>query len=64
MVVYEHDGTVKLLECPMKHQLPEIMRIFHDVSGHDGINTTYITISSKYFWKGISQDVKNYVSYS
>ena len=55
---------MKLLESPMKHELPETMRRFHDVSGHDGINATYTTISNKYYWKGISQDEKDYVSYS
>ena len=61
---YKRDGTVKLLECPKKHELPEIMGKFHDISGHDGINSTYTTISNKYYWKGISQDVKDYVSCS
>ena len=53
---------MEILQCPTKCEIPELMRRYHDVSGHDGINTTYNLISSKYYWKGMSQDVKDYVS--
>ena len=56
------EETVKLLQCPTKNEIPELLKKYHDVSGHDGINTTYKIISREYYWKGMSQDVKDYVS--
>ena len=51
-----------LLKCPKIDEIPKLLRQFHDISGHDGINATFHSISSEYYWKGISKSVKEYVS--
>ena len=50
------------MKCPKIDEIPKLLRQFHDLSGHDGINATFHSISSEYYWKGISKSVKEYVS--
>ena len=55
-------NETKFLKCAKKDEVPEILNTFHDVSGHDGINSTYRNIANEFYWKGMSTDVKEYVS--
>ena len=52
----------KYLKCVKNDEVPEILNNFHDVSGHDGINSTFHSITNEFYWKGMSSDVKEYVS--
>ena len=56
------DIETKYLKCAKKDEVQEILKSFHDVSGHDGINSMFSHISSEFYWKGMSRDVKEYVS--
>ena len=47
-----------LLKCPKIDEVPQLLRQFHDLSGHDGINATFHSNLSEYYWKGISKSVE------
>ena len=44
----DREINVELLKCPKINEIPELLRKIHDVSGHDGINSTFRTISKEY----------------
>ena len=48
-----------LLKCPKIDEIARLLRQFHDLSGHGGINATFRSFSSQYYWKGISKSVRN-----
>ena len=41
-----------------------ILKRYHDsyIAGHPGINKTYQKIKEKYYWRGMSTDIKKYVT--
>ena len=51
-----------LCEVVQVDEVSGIMHIHHDVTGHPGMNTTIKSIKEKYYWHGLSKDVKYYVS--
>ena len=51
----------KCLECPLKSQVPDILKLYHDAH-HPGINTTLTNIRREYCWLGMCEEVKLYVS--
>lgn len=53
---------MKILEVPTRTNLDNILSYYHDTSPHPGINNTVNKIRTKYIWKGISNDVRQYVS--
>ena len=52
----------KFVKCAKKDEVPEILNTFHDLSGHDGINSTFRSIANEFYWKGMSTEIKEYVS--
>ena len=53
----------RFLEVPSFPQSLIIIKMMHDVD-HPGINTTINKIRQTYYWPGVSNEVKQYVSYS
>ena len=49
------------LECPLKSQVPDILKLYHDAH-HPGINATLTNIRREYLWLGMCEEVKLYVS--
>lgn len=51
------------VQYPNKEQIPTILKTFHDepISGHRGIVETARKIRKEYFWKGMNDDIKNYI---
>jgi transposase InsO family protein len=58
-----HGRGEELRPVVPKELIPTILRIEHEgrFAAHPGINKTFCNIQRKYFWKGIRQDVKDYV---
>jgi len=63
-LLHDHLGNLKKVvttETAMK----ELLNIYHSDSqfgGHSGINATNEKLSRSYYWKGIKEDVVEYVS--
>ena len=55
-------GTEKDLEVPLKSDLPEIYKKFHDNVSDPGMNATVHAIQQQYTWKGMYKDIEDYVS--
>ena len=51
---------VRVLE---KDEIESILFMTHDhaTGGHFGIDATYNKISEKYYWKGMKEDIKEYI---
>lgn len=51
------------VQYPNKEQIPTILKTYHDdpISGHRGIVETARKIREEYFWKGMNDDIKNYI---
>lgn len=51
------------VKYPSSSEIPQILKTYHDepLSGHRGIVETTRKIREEYFWKGMSNDIKNYV---
>lgn len=47
--------------CPNPEDIPNILKLYHDepLSGHRGVVETTRKIRSEYFWKDMSDDIKN-----
>ena len=57
------DKKEKLFEVVQANEVPQVIRRFHDSTGHPGMNSTIIAIKEKYYWFGLNKDVKDYVSW-
>lgn len=51
------------VKYPQPSEIPSILKTYHDepISGHRGITETTRKIREEYFWKGMTNDIKNYV---
>lgn len=51
------------IKYPKLEEIPQILKTYHDepLSGHRGIIETTRKIRDEYFWKGMTNDIKNYV---
>ena len=58
------DNTSRTHEVVSSDRVSEIFKLYHDSAAHPGINTTVRSIKEKYFWPGLSKDVRNYVSFN
>ena len=56
-------GTEKDLEVPLKSQLPEIYKKFHDELADPGMNATVHSIRQRYTGAGMYKDIEHYVSF-
>lgn len=56
-----NDGELKQLVVP-KHLRYKIFQLFHDcrLSGHRGVGKTYSGIAMRFFWPGMSVDIKDW----
>lgn len=63
--VYECKITIceNKVKNPTSEEIPEILKTFHDdpLAGHRGIVETTRKIRTEYFWKGMSDTIKNYI---
>lgn len=63
--LYECDITIcqNNVKYPKPEEIPDILKTYHDepLSGHRGILETTRKIRDEYFWKGMTNDIKNYV---
>lgn len=48
---------------PNPQDIPQILKTYHDepLSGHRGLNETTRKIREEFYWKGMTNDIKNYV---
>lgn len=62
-----YDCNIAICENKVKYpnteEIPTILKTYHDqpVSGHRGVLETTRKIRDEYFWKGMSNDIKNYI---
>ena len=54
---------MKYVEIPIDSEIDNIICFYHDVT-HLRVNTTIDSIRNKYDWKGIHENVSEYVSLS
>lgn len=63
--LYNCDITIcqNNIRYPKPEEISNILKTFHDepLSGHRGIVETTRKIRDEYFWKGMTNDIKNYV---
>ena len=52
MLIAKSSFKWKCLECPLKSQVPDILKLYHDAH-HPGINATLTDISREYCWLGM-----------
>ena len=59
-MVHDTDNTLLLVPSTLRD---DILRLSHDIpsSGHQGVDRTDSRVKAKYFWYGMSQDVKHYI---
>ena len=57
------NGEESLVVVPEATDLREINK-FHDDVGHPGINATVKGIQQRYFWRGMYNEISEYVSFS
>ena len=50
-----------LSKYPLKSEVPDILMLYHD-SHHPGINATLTNIRREYYWNGMCEEVRLYVS--
>ena len=58
------NGEETLVVVPEATNLREIFNEFHDQVGHPGINATVKDIQQRYFWRGMYNEISEYVSFS
>ena len=51
-----------MLICPTSAEIQEILHLYHDPE-HCGVNTTTEMLNRKYAWRGMQNDIGEYVSY-
>ena len=58
------NSNLRLKVVTSNKELNDILWNFHSApfAGHSGINATINKISQRYYWKGIKDTVKDYVS--
>ncbi|GBP61033.1 Retrovirus-related Pol polyprotein from transposon 412 [Eumeta japonica] len=63
--IYETEIVIcdNRVTTPLKEEIPQILKTYHDLplSGHRGIIETTRKIRENYFWKGMTDEIKNYV---
>ena len=47
---------------PLVSERPNLIRMCHDEVGHYGVSRTLFNLSKRFFWPGLSRDVKDYVA--
>ena len=56
------NGEETLVVVPEATDLREIFNKFHDNVGHPGINATVKGIQQRYLWRGMHNEISEYVS--
>lgn len=63
--IYDCDITIckNNIKYPKPEEIPQILKSYHDepLSGHRGILETNRNIRDNFFWKGMTNDIKNYI---
>ena len=55
------DGSEHFKKCPLKTEIATILQLYHD-SDHPGQNATLNNIRREYYWTGMCEQVRSYVS--
>ena len=58
--MYLHDGRLCVPNSKSKREL--LLRQHHDNENHFGMGKSYQALSSRYFWPGLSKDVRKYTA--
>jgi hypothetical protein len=59
-LIYLHDGRLCIPNSKSTREL--LLHQYHDNENHFGIGKTYQTLSRRYFWPGLSKDVRKYTA--
>ena len=51
-----------MLICPTSNDIQEILHLHHDPE-HGGVNTNTDLINKQYTWKGMQNDIREYLSF-
>ena len=51
-------------EVVRSDQIADVLKLYHNGPAHPGINLTIKLAKQKYFWLGMSKDIRAYVSYT
>src|SRR6185295_10708931 len=61
--LYKQDEQGKLLKILKENEIEAILYMTHDhpTGGHFGVTSTYNKIKEKYYWKGMKNDIEEYI---
>ena len=63
--LYQRNKEEKLLKVLKKDEIDSVLWMMHNhpTAGHFGTEKTYEKIKERFYWKGMLQDIKQYIKY-